>query len=159
MPTLSPESFNTPQSHLSSMPNVSHPDSHEALSLLVEQLKAVQSVNQQMQAQNQQMQEQLFRLQEQLNERDRTQSVRPARAYQPPVAGSDYSNYVRLGFRALKWLFLFLVGFSIACIVSASLQAPEVVDALISLMSMILAPLIVLTLCIIIGCAVLESVR
>jgi len=129
----------------------------EALTQLLEQLQVVQSVNQQMQAQNQQIQAQLFQLQAQLNAQKQASR---SRSFQPvPLSNSDHSNYIRLGFRALKWLFLFLVGFSIACVVSASLRAPEVVATLTSLMSLLLAPMVVLTLCIIIGCAILESLR
>ncbi|MDX2240228.1 MAG: hypothetical protein NW224_06050 [Leptolyngbyaceae cyanobacterium bins.302] len=123
----------------------------ETIARLTEQLHAMQFSNQQMQAQ-------LQRMQQQLEEHDR---VKPPTRPMPitPETANDYSTVIRLGFKALKWLFLFLIGFSIACVVSASLQAEPVLAALISLMSMILAPLIVLTLCVLIGAAVLESLK
>jgi hypothetical protein len=111
-----------------------------------------------MHAHNQQMQAQLSRMQQQLEARDRFDM--PNRPIQiTSESAHDYSTIVRLSFKALKWLFLFLIGFSIACVVSASLQAPQVLAALISLMSMILAPLIVLTLCVMVGTAILESLK
>jgi hypothetical protein len=72
---------------------------------------------------------------------------------------NDYSLIVRMGFRTLRWLFLFLIGFLIACVMSASLQAKPVVDTLLSIMPAMLPPLIVLTLCVIAGAAILESLK
>jgi hypothetical protein len=80
------------------------------------------------------------------------------REYEPDYV-SNYSSVVKLSFRLLKWLFLSLIGFSLACVVSASLQSPQVLQALISLMSTVLAPLIVLMLCILAGAIVIESLR
>lgn len=147
MPSLSPQRFPHPHNRVSPMAQ----NDAETIAHLTAQLQA-------MEARNQQMQAQLQRLQHQLEERDRAQM--PNRPIQiTPESANDYSNIVRMGFKALKWLFLFLFGFSIACVVSASLQAPQVLAALISLMSMILAPLIVLTLCVIAGAAMLESLK
>lgn len=122
----------------------------DAIAILTEQLKAAQTANQQLQAQ-------LYWLQQQMEQRDRTVPNRPM-PFAPEIP-NDYSTVVRLSFKALKWLFLFLVGFSIACVVSASLQAPQVLETLTTLMSMILAPLIVLILCVMVGAAVLESLK
>lgn len=123
---------------------------HE-VDLLTEQLRAMQASNQQMQAK-------LHVLQQQLEERDRVKMPnRPIQVTHETV--SDYSTVVRLCFKALKWLLLFFIGFSVACVVSASLQAQPVLATLINLMSMILAPLIVLTLCMMVGAAILESLR
>ncbi len=104
------------------------------------------------------MQPQLTQLQQQLNECDRKNfaSNRTQFVVEP---ANDYSTVIKLGFKALKWLFLFLVGFSIAYIVSASLPAPQVLSALTSLISLILTPLIVLTLCIMASSAILESLK
>ena len=147
MPSLSPQRFQHP--HHSAIPMV--PNNAETIAQLTAQLQAMQSSNQQMQAQ-------LQYLQQQLEERERAKM--PTRPIQiSPETANDYSTVVRLGFKALKWLFLFLIGFSIACVVSASLQVPHVLAALISLMSMILAPLIVLTLCVMAGAAILESLK
>jgi PIN domain len=71
----------------------------------------------------------------------------------------DYSFVINVGVRVLKWLFLFMVGFLIACIVSASLQAQPVVDKLLNLIPAMLPPLIGLTLCIMVGAAILESLK
>ncbi len=110
-----------------------------------------------MQHANQQMQAQLLRLQQQLEERDRMRVQRPIQIGNE--SSNDYSTVVRLGFRALKWLFLFLIGFAIACVVSASLQAPQVLQALMSLISTIVVPLIVLILCVMVGAAIVESLK
>ncbi|MBF2029802.1 MAG: hypothetical protein IGS48_24115 [Oscillatoriales cyanobacterium C42_A2020_001] len=152
MPSLSPQRFQPAQANNSALlANSQSSLKDDEIALLTEQLKAMHSANQQMQAQ-------LQRLQQQLNERDRP--VAPTRPIQISTeSASDYSTVVRLGFKALKWLFLFLIGFSIACVVSASLQAPQVLETLTSLMSMILAPLIVLTLCVMVAAAILESLK
>lgn len=124
--------------------------SPEEVARLKEQMRTMQNANQQMQAQ-------LLRLQQQLEERDRLKIHRPVQVGNE--SSNDYSIVVKLGFRALKWLFLFLVGFAIACVVSASLQAPQVLQALISLISTILTPLIVLILCVMAGAAIVESLK
>jgi hypothetical protein len=85
------------------------------------------------------------------------QKLRPTPDY--PDRPHDYSLIMRMAFRALKWLFLFLIGFLTAAIVSASLQAKPVVDMLIHLMPALLPPLIVLTLCVMAGAAILESLK
>lgn len=145
--SLSPQKFQSPHHQFGSMAQ----HDAEAITQLTAQLQA-------MEARNQQMQVQLSRLQQQLEDRDRAQM--PSRPIQiTSDTANDYSMVVRLGFKALKWLFLFLIGFSIACVVSASLQASQVLSALTNLMSLILAPLIVLTLCVMIGAAVLESLK
>jgi hypothetical protein len=147
-PSLTPPPpFDPDSSSGSKLPSNLSP---EAYARLMEQMRS-------MQATNQQMQDQLLRLQQQLNERDRPKLHRPARIENE--ASNDYSAVVRLGFRALKWLFLFLIGVAIACIASAGLQAPGVLQALISLMSTILAPLIVLILCVMATAAVIESMK
>lgn len=147
MTSLSPQKWQN--SH--NLPNPKTQDDAETIAKLTAQLQAMQFNNQQMQAQ-------LQHLQQQLEYRDRVKP--PARpVHITPDSAHEYSTVVRLGFKALKWLFLFLIGFSIACVVSASLQAQPVLSALITLMSMILAPLIVLTLCVMIGAALLESLK
>jgi len=152
MPSLSPQNFPRSQNEIAQLLNSQQaPNDSAEIARLTEQLRA-------MHLENQQMQTQLQRMQQQLNERDRP--LVPTRPIQSLTENAnDYSTVVRLGFKALKWLFLFLIGFSIACVVSASLKAPQVLETLISLMSMILAPLIVLTLCVMVGAAILESLK
>ncbi len=152
MPSLSPQNFPRSQNEIAQLLNPQQaPNDSAEIARLTEQLRA-------MHLENQQMQVQLQRMQQQLNERDRP--LAPTRPIQISTENAnDYSTVVRLGFKALKWLFLFLIGFSIACVVSASLKAPQVLETLISLMSMILAPLIVLTLCVMVGAAILESLK
>ncbi|MDX2232777.1 MAG: hypothetical protein NW220_24315 [Leptolyngbyaceae cyanobacterium bins.349] len=148
MPSLSPQKLQYP--HNSAMPMAA--SDADKIAQLTAQLQAMQSSNQQMQMQLQQLQLQL------IEERDRGQ--KPNRLVQlTSETAQDYSVVVRLGFRALKWLFLFLIGFSIACVVSASLGATPVLATLNGLISIILAPLIVLTLCVMIGVAILESLK
>lgn len=146
-----PPSANPPSPPNSSVPELSQTQlSPEAVAKLIEQMRTMQNANQQMQAQ-------LLRLQQQLEERDRVRIQRPIQIGNE--SSNDYSTVVRLGFRALKWLFLFLIGFAIACVVSASLQAPQVLQALMSLISTIVVPLIVLILCVMVGAAIVESLR
>ncbi|UIE39367.1 hypothetical protein [Leptodesmis sichuanensis] len=146
-----PPSVNPPPSPNSSIPELSPTQlSPEAVARLIEQMRTMQQANQQMQAQ-------LLRLQQQLEERDRMRIQRPIQIGNE--SSNDYSTVVRLGFRALKWLFLFLIGFAIACVVSASLQAPQVLQALMSLISTIVVPLIVLILCVMVGAAIVESLK
>lgn len=146
-----PPSVNPPPPSNSSIPELSPTQlSPEAVARLIEQMRTMQHANQQMQAQ-------LLRLQQQLEERDRMRVQRPIEIGNE--SSNDYSTVVRLGFRALKWLFLFLIGFAIACVVSASLQAPQVLQALMSLISTIVVPLIVLILCVMVGAAIVESLK
>ncbi|NJN91590.1 MAG: hypothetical protein HC878_15320 [Leptolyngbyaceae cyanobacterium SL_5_14] len=63
----------------------------------------------------------------------------------------DYNLVIKMGFRSLKWLFLFLIGFLIACIMSSSLQAKSVMEMLIMIMPAILPHLTGLTLCVMVG--------
>ncbi len=147
MPSLSPYRFQQPPHRIPPMAQ----NDPEIIAQLTAQLQA-------MEARNRQMQAQLTHMQQQLADRDRANiPTRPLHI--TTETEHDYSTVVRLGFKSLKWLFLFLIGFSIACVVSASLQAPQVLGALTSLMSTILAPLIVLTLCVMVGAAVLESLK
>lgn len=149
MPSLKPPgSQNSPDSQSAQTASGAN---LETIARLTEELKTMQAVNQQ-------MQNQVLWLQQQLTERDRAKaSLRPPQFF--AEAPNDYSLVVRLGFKALKWLFLFLSGFSIAYVVSASLRASEILAALTSLMSLILVPLIALTLCILVGTAILESLK
>lgn len=142
-PPPSPDAASTPQLSQAQL-------SPEAVADLIEQMRTMQNANQQMQAQ-------LLRLQQQLEERDRAKIQRPIQISNE--SSNDYSNVAKLGFRALKWLFLFLIGFAIACVVSASLQAPQVLQALISLMSTVVAPLIILILCVVVGAVIVESLK
>lgn len=159
MPATVPQRPASPQGQnpqLSDASNMSQTQTaSDAIASLTEQLKAAQATNQQLQAQLYQLQQEMT--QQRVDQRDRAVPTRPLQPI--PELPNDYSTVVRLGFKALKWLFLFLVGFSIACVVSASLQAPQVLDTLISLMSMIIAPLIVLILCVMAGAAILESLK
>ena len=99
-------------------------------------------------------------LQRQLEAQDRmTDSVQerlPIMRDRPP---EYYSPVVNLAFRVLKWLFLFIAGFTIACTISVSLKAPDVAHTLLQLMTVSLTPLIAFTLCVIAGAVILESVK
>ena len=64
-----------------------------------------------------------------------------------------------LAFHATKWLFLFLLGFCLAYVFSASLNAVFVVQMLSSLLSLALVPLVVLTFGTIAIAAFLESIK
>lgn len=76
-----------------------------------------------------------------------------------PSKPEDYSPLLKLGFQAVKWFFLFMSGFSIACVISACLDATGVISVLQMLASKAFGPLAVLTFCIVAIVAVLESFR
>ena len=132
------------------------PQDATTIAYLTDQLQVAQ-------ARNQQLETQLHWLQQQLESRDRANRERDTLPNQivnlSPDSFQSYSGAVRLGLRVLKWLFLFLMGFSVACVLSASLQAQPALTALMGLVSTILVPLMVLTLCVLLGVAVMESLK
>ncbi|EKQ70532.1 hypothetical protein OsccyDRAFT_0826 [Leptolyngbyaceae cyanobacterium JSC-12] len=99
MPSLSPQNFPRSQNEIAQLLNSQQaPNDSAEIARLTEQLRA-------MHLENQQMQTQLQRMQQQLNERDRP--LVPTRPIQSLTENAnDYSTVVRLGFKALKWLFL-----------------------------------------------------
>jgi hypothetical protein len=115
-------------------------DYSELIARLSEQLRLTQS--------------QLTLLQEDLAARDRPPLPPPI---QPISKPSRYSLLAQLAFAALKYLFLFLTGFAIACITSYSLGATPLVELLFRLITLSLAPVTILTLCTIATAALLES--
>lgn len=74
-------------------------------------------------------------------------------------ARSDYSPTVKLAFSVLRWFFLFLTGFTVACLFSAILQATIVVEILIHLLSRSIGPLAILTFCTVTIATISESLR
>ena len=70
-----------------------------------------------------------------------------------------YSPAVELAFAALKYFFLFLAGFTIAHILSASLGASQIVELLFGLFTFCLKPLAALTFCIVALVALVESLK
>jgi hypothetical protein len=70
---------------------------------------------------------------------------------------SGYSPIVELGFAVLKYFFLFLAGLTIASILSASLEASQLVELLFGLLTVCLKPLAAMTFCIIAIVVLVES--
>lgn len=72
---------------------------------------------------------------------------------------STYSPGIQLAFSWLRWFFLSLLGFVMACIASASLKAVLVVETLLQVGIQCFIPLVVFTFCLISGMVVLESFK
>jgi NADH:ubiquinone oxidoreductase subunit H len=66
-----------------------------------------------------------------------------------PHKSPPYSSNIQLAQKAIQWLFLFVVGLAMACLISATFSAHYLVDVLMELAWICLPPLAVLTLCII----------
>jgi hypothetical protein len=99
-------------------------------------------------------------LQQQLQARDRTSFQRYNRFPEFQANGFNrYSPAVNLAFGVLKWLFLFIVGFVIACVVSYTMGAQDVVNMLLQLMQLCFVPLTIFTLCVITIVTILESLQ
>lgn len=82
------------------------------------------------------------------------------RRYQAPEPENTiYSPIIKLSFRAMKLLFLFLAGFAIAYVLAGSLGATQVTEGLQILMSVWLTPLAGLTFCTIAVAAIVESFK
>lgn len=74
-----------------------------------------------------------------------------------PSKPEDYGPLLKLGFQAIKYFFLFIAGFSIACVISACLDATQVLNVLQVLASKAFGPLSALTFCIVAIVVLLES--
>jgi membrane-associated phospholipid phosphatase len=68
-----------------------------------------------------------------------------------------YSPVVNLALTVLKYFFLFLAGFTIAYLLSASLGASQLVELLFELFTFCLKPLLAFTFCIVAIVIVVES--
>ena len=77
----------------------------------------------------------------------------------PDPENTIYSPIVKLSFKAMKLLFLFLAGFAIAYILAGSLGASDVIDGLQTLISVWLMPLAALVFCTIAAAAIIESLK
>ncbi len=77
----------------------------------------------------------------------------------PEPENTVYSPIVKLSFKAMKLLFLFLAGFAIAYILVGSLGASQVMNVLQILISVWLMPLAALVFCIIAVAAIIESLK
>lgn len=107
-----------------------------------------------------QMQIQQEVLRQQLLARDRAQNSYSNRFFEFQAGSpSHYSPAVNLAFSVLKWLFLFVVGFVIACIVSATMGASDIVQTLVKLMELCLVPLTIFTLCVVATVTIFESLH
>jgi hypothetical protein len=77
----------------------------------------------------------------------------------PDPENTTYSPIVKLSFKAMKLLFLFLAGFAIAYILAGSLGASQVMDVLQILISVWLMPLAALVFCTIAVASIIESLK
>lgn len=91
----------------------------------------------------------------------KSSSLLPASNFNPSWNGMqpDYSPLMKLGFRTLKGFFLFITGFCIAYLFSASLNATAVVARLHELAMLGFMPMIAFTFSVMAIVAVLESFR
>ena len=94
----------------------------------------------------------------------RTESEESLRRYSlfpdPVTERTEYSSIVKIAFKALKFLFLVLVGFALAYVLSVGLSAPHpVISALRDLASSWLLPLIAVTFCVIAVASLNESLK
>ncbi|WP_421657174.1 hypothetical protein [Leptothermofonsia sp. ETS-13] len=106
------------------------------------------------------MQIQQEMMQQQLDGRDRNSTPRPNRFFEHQTNSSNrYSPAVNLAFGVLRWLFLFVVGLTIACTVSAAMGAIHLVDMLLKLTELCLVPLTIFTLCVVTIVTIIESLR
>lgn len=73
---------------------------------------------------------------------------------------SDDSPMVKTALRSLKWLFLFLAGFALACILAVSLRVPnEAISLLVAFLQSWLLPLVGLTFAIVAVAVLRESLK
>lgn len=91
------------------------------------------------------LQTQLYTLQYRLNELEQAADPIDRRYRAPDPENTIYSPIVKLSFKAIKLLFLFLAGFALTYILAGSLGASEVTDVLRILISVWLMPLIAMT--------------
>ncbi|QZZ21616.1 hypothetical protein J5X98_03910 [Leptothermofonsia sichuanensis E412] len=70
-----------------------------------------------------------------------------------------YSPSFILGFRVMKWCFLFVVGFAIAFVFSQSVGATSLASAILAFTLRLFVPLVALTFCTIALIIFLESLR
>ena len=77
----------------------------------------------------------------------------------PEPENTIYSPIVKLSFKAMKLLFLFLAGFALAYILAGYLGASSITEILQILMSVWLMPLIAMTFCIVALASLVESFK
>lgn len=89
------------------------------------------------------------------------QQMRPLhQAFAPETMRTHYSPIVQAAFKSMKWLFLFLAGFALACIISVGLRTPNNITlVLFDLLQFWLPPLAALVFVIVAIAAVLESLK
>ena len=80
--------------------------------------------------------------------------------FTPETTQTQYSPIVQAAFKSMKWLFLFLAGFALACILSVGLRTPNsITSTLLDQLQFWLLPLAVLVFAIVVIAAVLESLK
>lgn len=70
-----------------------------------------------------------------------------------------YSPSVRLAFRIVKWFFLFLIGFAVISVFSATLGGEQFFKPLLSLLEPVLVPVVIVTFCTVAVVVIFESLK
>ena len=102
---------------------------------------------------------QLHTLQYRLDELETAATPVNRRYRAPDPETTNYSSIVKLSFKAMKLLFMFLVGFALVYILAGSLNASSVTEILRMLMSVWLMPLAAMTFCMIAVASIVESLK
>ncbi len=105
------------------------------------------------------LQTQLHAMQYRLDELETAANPMNRRYRAPDPENTVYSPIVKLSFKAMKLLFLFLAGFALAYILAGSLGASEVTEVLQILISVWIMPLIAMTFCTIALASLVESFK
>ena len=110
-------------------------------------------------AQNNLLQAQLHTVQNRLDVIEEMAAPINRRYRAPDPENTIYSPIVKLSFKAMKLLFMFMAGFALAYVLAGGLGASNVMEVLQILMSVWLLPLTALTFCIIALAAIVESFK
>ncbi len=105
------------------------------------------------------LQTQLHAMQYRLDELETAANPMNRRYRAPDPENTIYSPIVKLSFKAMKLLFLFLAGFALTYILAGSLGALQVTEILQILMSVWLMPLVAMTFCIVALASLVESFK
>ncbi|WP_146135833.1 hypothetical protein [Phormidesmis priestleyi] len=105
------------------------------------------------------LQAQLHTMQYRLDELETMANPINRRYRAPEPENTNYSPIVKLSFKAMKLLFLFLVGFALVYIIAGSLGASPVTEVLRILISVWLMPLAAMTFCIVALASIVESLK
>lgn len=70
-----------------------------------------------------------------------------------------YAPSIRLAFQSIKWFFLFLIGFAVVFIFSATLGGRQISELLLSFLTPVLIPVAIVTFCTVAVVVIFESLK